>query len=231
MKKVLLVCLLLSFNVLAKEEAKSALESKLNSLNIPSDKVTPVVSEEKLYAVNQRYSSLKNRHEFTLLGANNFNADSHLDTRVGGATYRYHISGKWSLGVRYQEYENVLSSAGTKLFDSGFILPDTDYATKSSGGFVNYNTFYGKLRFSEDTIVYFDNYVALGYGKIALASGEVQYYNADLGFSFWFGKHLSTRVGVNNEFYTQNRINGKSNVHHAMGYIEIGYLFGEGSRL
>lgn len=208
----------------------SELESKLDALNIPDDKVTTVLSEDQLYVVNDRYSSLRNRHEFTLMGANNFTADSHLSTQSAGLSYRYHINAKWSLGARYNRYSNSLTTAGKSLFDSQKILPDTDYAYNSKELFVNYNTIYGKLRWTEDTIVYFDQYVALGGGKIKLSSGVKNLMFADLGFSFWIGNHMSARFGVKNEFYTQTQKSGERNIHNTNGYLEFGYLFGEGDR-
>lgn len=234
MKKLLIVSLLissLSHADTVKEQSKSDLESKLEALNIPSDKVTPTVSEDKLFAVNQRYSSLRQRFEFTMFGANNFNADSHLETTMSGATMRYHFNGKWSIGARYSEYFNQLSSAGKELFKNEKLLPDTDYAVKSSEGFINFNTVYGKLRLTEKTIVYFDHYISLGYGNIQLASEETQMYSVDTGLAFWIGNNFSSRFGLKSESYTQKKVKGSENVHNMMGYAEIGYLFGEGSRL
>ncbi|MBD64253.1 MAG: hypothetical protein CME62_03545 [Halobacteriovoraceae bacterium] len=213
------------------KQSKSALEKQLESLNIPSDKVTPVVSEEKIYAVNARYSSLNKRFEVTMFGGNNFTGDSHIDSTNVGGTLRFHYNSRFSLGYRYTEYFNKLSEAGQTLYDSKELLPDTDYAIKSTEGFLNVNTIYGKLRFTQNTIVYFDHYVSLGYGEIALARDEVQFYNLDTGFSFWMGKHMSARVGVRNEFYIQQKLKGKENAHNAQGYLELGYLFGEGSRI
>jgi outer membrane beta-barrel protein len=204
----------------------SDLEKKLDSLNIPTDKVTPLVSKENLTAINGRYSPLNKRHEVTFLGANNFTADTHMDTKQLGASYRFHLNSRWSFGLKYSEYKNKLTDAGEKLFKTKTILPDSDFAIKSSEGFVNFNTVYGKLRLTQKTIVYFDQYISIGYGKVALESGEVQMYSTDLGFSFWFGKHLSTRVGLKNEFYEQKRLVGSRNVQNAMGYLEFGYLFG-----
>ncbi len=208
----------------------SELEKKLDALNIPDDKVTTVLSEDQLYVVNDRYSSLRNRHEFTLMGANNFTADSHLSTQSAGLSYRYHINAKWSLGARYNRFSNKLTQAGQTLFDSQKILPDTDYAYNSKELFVNYNTIYGKLRFTEDTVVYFDQYVSLGGGKIKLSSGSKNLMFADLGFAFWMGKHMSARFGVKNDFYTQSQRSGERNIFNANGYLEFGYLFGEGDR-
>lgn len=206
--------------------SEADLEKKLDSLNIPTDRVTPLVSKGQISSVNSRYSSLNKRVELTLIGANNFTADSHMDTKLVGATMRLHLNSRFSFGGRYSEYLNELTDSGQRLFETKQILPDTDYAIKSSEGFLNINTVYGKFRLTKSKIVYFDHFVSLGYGKMALANGEVQMYTADTGFSFWFGKNASARVGVKNEFYDQAKLNGKEAVHSAMGYLEIGYLFG-----
>lgn len=229
-KKLFITCLLLSGQTLFAQESSSELEKKLDALNIPDDKVTSVLSEDKLYVVNTRYSSLVNRHELTLQGANNFTADSHLSTQQVALAYRYHINSTWSAGLRYNRHTNKLTSAGQKLFEEKKTLPDTDYALNSKELFVNFNTIYGKLRWSENTVVYFDQYVALGAGKIKLASGDTNLGFLDLGLSFWLGNHMSSRVGFKNEFYKQKQLSGVRNIHNGVGYIEFGYLFGSGDR-
>jgi outer membrane beta-barrel protein len=229
MKKILSTVLMLSSTTLFAQESIS-LEKKIDALSIPDDKVTSVISEDKLYIVNTRYSSLVNRHELTLAGANNFTSDSHLSTQQMALSYRYHINGKWSLGGRYTRYTNELTAAGKKLFEDKMILPDTDYAFNSKELFVNYNTIYGKLRWTEDTVVYFDQYVSLGGGKVKLASGETNLMFADLGLSFWLGNHMSARFGLKNEFYQQKKLSGTNSIHNGVGYLEFGYLFGSGDR-
>ncbi len=226
--KLLLTTIALSFYCTV-GFAATGLEKKLESLNIPSDRVNPLVTEEKLYVVNKRYSSLTNRHELSLAGGRNFNADSHLDSSLASLAYRYHINSKWSVGIRYNEYYNKLSGSGEKLFDNRDLLPDSDFALKSTEAFINYNTIYGKLRVTKNTIVYFDQYISLGYGEISLATGETQNYIADLGFSFWIGKNFSARAGFKNEFYQQQKLNGSRDVHNVQGYLEFGYLFGRGT--
>ena len=207
------------------------IEKKLDALNIPDDQVTPVLSEDKLYVVNTRYSSLVNRHELTLQGANNFNADSHLSTQQAAVAYRYHLNGNWSFGMRYTRYTNKLTDAGNKLFNNQQILTETDFALNSQEAFINFNTIYGKLRWTSDTVVYFDQYIALGAGKVKLASGSKNLIFADLGLSFWIGEHISARLGLKNEFYKQHTLfSGDRNMHNALGYLEIGYLFGSGDR-
>jgi outer membrane beta-barrel protein len=204
------------------QAAEVPLEQKLDELNIPDDRISSSVSEDKLFVVNKRY-------EVTFGGATNFTPDSHLVTRQLGATYRYHLNSRWSFGARYQQFYNELSSAGEKLFESKSLLPDSDFALNSKEAFVSYNTIYGKLRWSQDTVVYFDQYVSLGAGEIELASGKQTLLLADAGLSFWLGKHMSSRVGIRNEFYSQTQFLGERSIHNAVGYLEIGYLFGQGS--
>ena len=229
MKKLVIGLTLLSSTV-ALAQSSSELEKKLESLSIPDDKVTTVLSEDKLYVLNNRYSSLINRHELTIAGANNFTADSHLVTEQAALSYRYHINSKWSLGARYTRYTNKLSSSGQILFNNKSILPDTDFALNGQELFVNYNTIYGKLRWSENSVVYFDQYISLGGGKVKLSSGDKNLALADIGLSFWLGNHGSARIGLKNEFYQQNQLSGSRNIHNGIGYIEFGYLFGTGDR-
>jgi len=229
MKKLVIGLTLLTSTV-ALAQSSSELEKKLESLSIPDDKVTTVLSEDKLYVLNNRYSSLINRHELTVAGANNFTADSHLVTEQAALSYRYHFNSKWSLGARYTRYTNKLSSAGQILFNNKSILPDTDYALNGQELFVNYNTIYGKLRWSENTVVYFDQYISLGGGKVKLSSGDKNLALADIGLSFWLGNHGSARIGLKNEFYQQAQLSGSRNIHNGIGYIEFGYLFGTGDR-
>jgi outer membrane beta-barrel protein len=214
--------IILSFTAAAIDE----LELKLQKLNVPSDKVSPVVSRDKLYIVNARYSPLDKRHEIDVAGANNFMADSHIITRQAALSYRYHFNEKWGAGLRYTNYFNELSDAGKMLFDRKDLLPDSDFAYKSTELFVNYNTMYGKLRYSQDSVLYFDQYVSLGVGQVNLQSGDQTVGILDVGLSFWIGKNYSLRAGLKNEFYQQQQLTGSRDIHNAMGYISFGYLFG-----
>lgn len=227
MKKIIIL-----ISIALSASASQKLKEKIEALSIPQDKVTPILSEDKLYVVNTRYSSLKFRHEFTISGANNFLVDDHLTSRQLSGSYRFHFNDTFSAGYRYSDYNNELSTAGKRLFEDKDILPDTDYAIKAWELFVNANVFYGKIRLSEKRIVYFDLYTALGAGKMELASGEVDHYIGDVGIAFWLGRNFSTRIGYKTEFYEQESISGiKQDQLNGLGYIEIGYLFGSGSRL
>jgi outer membrane beta-barrel protein len=213
--------------------AADSMEKNLEALNIPDDQISPTISRDKLYVLNTRYSSLTNRHEMTIFGANNFTADSHLISQNAGLTYRYHINPRWSVGLRHSEYYNKLSPAGKKLMNNKFnaLLPDTDYAKSSDELFGCFNLFYGKMRMTQKDVIYFDQFVSLGLGRIDLASENTNMGSLDLGVAIWMGQHWSSRIGVRNEFYKQTNLRGEKSVHNANGYVEFGYLFGEGSRI
>lgn len=207
------------------------LEKKLEKLQLPTDQVPGYVSKDKIYSVKTRYSSLKNRHEVTMFGANNFTPDSHIDNTQVGLSYRYHINSDWSLALRYKKNYNELSKSGESLYKNNALLPDTDFAKTSTDLHLTYNTFYGKMRFSQDSVVYFDHFISAGGGKVELASSSENMYILDTGFAFWIGKNLSARIGLANEFYNQQRLNGSRSKHNAIGFLSFGYLFGEGDTI
>jgi outer membrane beta-barrel protein len=224
--KYLLLLALISSSAFA-----SDLQDKLKKLNIPDDKIAPLVTKDKLYTINKRYSSLTNRHEVSTFYGNNFTADSHIVSSQMGATYRYHIDPSFSVGIRYSEMANDLSESGKTLFRENARIVDTDFANNSTDVFMNFNFLYGKLAIGNSRVVYFDQYMALGVGSIDLASGVQSFATVDIGLAFWLGKNYSARFGVKNEMYTQRtRVESKRR-NNAIGYMGIGYLFGEGSTL
>ncbi len=227
-KMITLFALFLSLQAFG---AETSLDKKLDDLNIPNDQVTPVLSQDNFYIVNTRYSSLINRHEIGIQGSHNLTADSHLDVKQISGSYRYHLNSKWSFGLRYNHYSNKLTQAGQRLLDDQKIVPDQDFAYNSQEIFATYNTIYGKLRWSSETVVYFDQYISLGGGQIELASGKSNHALVDLGLAFWIKKHGSMRVGVRNELYNQVKLSGENLKYNAMGYIEFGFLFGDGDRV
>ena len=226
--KILFLALFFSATAVASDSITKSLEA----LNIPDNQISPTISQDKIFVLNTRYSSLTNRHEASLSGGNNFTAPSHMESRSAGLTYRYHINPKWSVGLRHTEYYNDLNKSGKTLLSQKSLIPDSDFAKSSNEIFGGYNLFYGKMRMTQKTVIYFDQYVALGAGKIDLASGSTNMGLLDLGVAFWIGNHMSARIGVKNEFYQQTLIDGdQATVHNANGYVEFGYLFGEGSKI
>jgi outer membrane beta-barrel protein len=202
------------------------LESDLSSLAIPSDRGAVSVAKDKLYAIQGRYAPLSRRHELALSLGKNFNQDGHLDSNQWGGLYRYHINDSWALGLNHFRMNNELSASGQKLLDDKGVIPDRDYIKSQTDVMAEYNLFYGKLRFNMNQVTYFDQYIALGAGQVELGRGTATAAVADIGLAFWLGKKGSARMGVKNDFYKEENLNGSTNVHNMVGYFAFGYLLG-----
>jgi outer membrane beta-barrel protein len=224
MKKLFVLALIAAaLNVHA---ATSPLEAELDALAVPIDKGLVSTANDKLYSIQERLYPLKNRHELGFTGGKNLNQDGHLDSTQWGGMYRYHINNKWALGLNHFRMNNELSSAGKKLVDEKGILPDRDYVKSQTDVVAEYNLFYGKMRFDLDEVVYFDQYWGLGAGQLELGGGNATAMVIDAGVAFWIGKMMSARMGLKNDFYKEQNINGETSVHNMVGYLSFGVLLG-----
>jgi outer membrane beta-barrel protein len=222
LKNILLVTSL----ILSAEVSASQLESDLSSLAMPENKSPVSVTQDKLFAIQTRYAPLSNRHEVAFSLGKNFNQDGHIDSNQMGGIYRYHINDKWALGMNYFSMNNQLSSSGQKLLNDKGIIPDRDYIKSQTDVMAEYNLFYGKLRFGMDQVTYFDQYIGLGAGNVQLGRGSTTAAVLDAGIAFWLGKKGSARLGLKNDFYKEQNVNGSTNVHNMVGYFAFGYLLG-----
>jgi len=208
--------------------AHAALEQELKSLELPQDSGLVSTKSDQLYAIQSRFSPLKNRHEIGFSGGKNLNQDGHLDSNQYGLLYRYHINDKWGVGLNHFQMNNSLSSAGKKLLNDNGVIPDRDYVSSQTDLMVEYNLFYGKMRLDLDKVVYFDQYWALGAGQVELGRGSSTAAVLDAGIAFWIGKWASARMGLKNDFYTENNLNGSTRVHNMVGYLAFGFMLGGG---
>ena len=47
----------------------------------------------------------------------------------------------------------------------------------------------------------------------------------DLGFAFWFGQHVSVRLGMKDYYYREDRALSQGYSHNVHGYLQTGYIF------
>lgn len=224
MKKLILLTLALSS--LTAMANTPALEQELNALAVPQDQALVNTSKDKLYTIQSRFANLNKRHEIGFVGGKNLNQDGHLDSNQFGALYRFHINDKWALGANYFKVNNELSPAGKKLVNDKGILPDRDFVKSQMDAIVEYNLFYGKMRFDMDRVVYFDQYWGVGAGQVELGNSNTTAMVLDAGFAFWLGKWGSARLGLKNDFYTEQNLNGSTSVHNMVGYFAFGMMLG-----
>lgn len=223
MKKIIIASLCFSSVAFG---ATPTLDSELDSLAIPSDKGMTSTASDKVFAIQTRFSPLANRHEIGFSAGKNLNIDGHLESEQWGGLYRYHLTDRWAFGFNYFKVNNELSSSGKKLVNDNGILPDRDFVKSQTDVMAEYNLFYGKMRFDLDQVVYFDQYIAAGAGSVQLGNGNTTAYILDAGFAFWFGKRGGARIGLKNDFYTEQNLNGSTKVHNMVGYLSFSLLLG-----
>lgn len=205
--------------------AKGSLEEQLKTLD--TGNTIPVgANREKMYAVQARYLPLRWKSEFTIGAASNVTGDSFIKTNQLEAGYRLHINDRWAAGFQYAWVDNELKSSevGAVKTNNG-ALPDVPYAKSRADLTAEFNTFYGKFRWTAETVSYFDQYIALGAAQIEQNTGTSTGYVGDLGFAFWMGKWGSARVGMKDYYYREDYRSGPLWTHNLHAHLDLGYLF------
>jgi outer membrane beta-barrel protein len=206
-----------------------SLEDQLKTLNLPENQAPGAVSTEKLYSVQSRYNPLRGRFEMAMGVAQDFTNSSFLRSQQVGASLRYHLSDRWSLGFVGAQVFNELTETAKLLMEREGILPDVAYAKYRANAEVAMNTFYGKFRINSDTVLYLDQYFALGAGVVGLNRGDASMLTLDAGFAFWIGQSGVVRVGIKDHYYREIRELSTAMTHHWLGHIQLGWMLGGSS--
>ena len=135
----------------------------------------------------------------------------------------------WSLGIAGGQVFNSLTETARLLMERDGIVPDAAYAKYRANLEVAANTFYGKFRLGTDSVLYLDQYIALGGGVVGLNRGSASMATLDAGFAFWMGRGGVVRVGLKDHFYRETRELSTAMTHHWLGHIELGWMPGGSS--
>lgn len=160
--------------------------------------------------------------------------DSYLRTQNIGAAAEYHISPKWSLGVRYYDYGNELTPEGKRSLESakdaiakggydGSAI-DFDYPMSSVMGILSWYPIYGKTNLMDYGIAQFDFYLLAGGGSIELSSGRTSIMTAGSGIGFWVNKHLTLRTELRYQTYQDKIYTGARKIDTVTGQVGIGFM-------
>jgi outer membrane beta-barrel protein len=207
-------------------EQPKSLEEELSALGTPGNEAPAGVTGEKLYAVQNRFVSLRRRVEIGLGAGNNFSADSFQVSRNLDASLRFYLSDRWFLGLSGSYVFNQFTSGGEFVINEANRVPDVAVTKYRADLQLGYNLFYGKFRLSMDSVFYFDQYVAVGPGLVGLITGDRWSAALDAGFAFWFGKNVSLRVGVKDHIFNEQRLLSSGLTNNFIGYFQAGYVFG-----
>lgn len=209
------------------------LQQELKSLQLPENQVLPQLNNEKLYASQSRFVPLALRPELSIGAAKNFNSSSFLISEELNGSLHFYLSDRFFTALYGSYVFSRLSDAGNRLWETNEIFPDICVIKYRADATLGYQPFYGKFRLSMDTVFYFDQYIALGAGFVNSDNGIEQFSGpaavADIGMSFWFGRHWSARVGVKDYYFRENRRQGTDMVHHILAHFSVGFVFGGSS--
>lgn len=160
--------------------------------------------------------------------------DSYVRSQLAGLSADFHINPKFSLGVRYNSYQNQLSSEGERVFSEArtayqgggrsYVIPDIDYALDSTMAVFNWFPIYGKINMFDTGIAQFDMYLLGGGGNMKLESGNTTAYTAGLGVGFWMGKHFTTHGELRWQGYKDQIITGSRDINTVIGSVSVGFL-------
>lgn len=210
----------------APEQANAeSLEDQLKTLEVPADQAPVGVSSEQLYSVQTRNSPLGGRIEATVGGGTNLSGTNLLTSRNVQGGLRWHISDRWSLGASYSQVFNELSPSAKQLLEQKQQIPDTPYASSRRDLTIGMNTFYGKIRMTMDSVIYFDQYINLGAAQIELSNGMVTGGVAEAGLAVWLGKWGTMRLGVRDYIYNEKTRAETRLVNDWHGVFNFGVLF------
>ena len=201
-----------------------SLENQLKALDA-GNQAPAAANREKLYAVQARFLPLRFKSEFTVGGASNLTGDSFLRTQQLEMAYYFHLNDRWSLAFSHAWVDNKFKSDTDNLKTKDGAIPDVPYAITRSDLTVEYNVFYGKFRWSTDSVSYFDQYLALGPGQVEQNTGSTMAAVADVGFACWLGQWGSARLGLKDYYYKEQYSSGATMTQNIHAHLDLGYIF------
>jgi outer membrane immunogenic protein len=159
--------------------------------------------------------------------------DSYVNSQTLGGTLDLHINPYWSVGARYYNYTNSLSSEGQSVFNQAnenaglglpWTRPEVDYPLNSTLGVVNFYPIAGKLNMFDMGVAQFDVYVLAGAGEITLQSGSTSTWTAGGGVGIWLQKHITARFEVRYQTYQDEVSTGARTENTVVSTFGLGFL-------
>lgn len=192
-----------------------------------------IKSTSRSRIVQDRIVDRRNTLEFGLSYGSVFGGDAYLKTQSLGAAVDYHITPRWSLGVRYQDFTSSLTPEGTRVFTAARAAAqaqapgqavDIDTPQNAVMALVNWYPIYGKTSFLDLGVTQFDIYLLAGGGTMTLASGSTSLATGGLGVGAWVSKHVSLRAEVRYQKYEDKIVSGPRSLDTVVGSLGLGWI-------
>jgi outer membrane beta-barrel protein len=161
--------------------------------------------------------------------------DNYLRTQGFGAAVDFHITPRWSVGLRYSDFMSALTPEGERVFQNAreaynaggrtYVIPDIDYPLRSYMAVINWYPVYGKTSLFETRVAQFDMYLLGGGGQIELSSGNTRILTGGAGVGVWISNRISGRGEIRYQNYEDKIITGPRSIHTVVGQVGLGFLF------
>lgn len=186
----------------SKSKMDAPISGQLQSLKLPDNVAPAGVSAEDLNKAKTRKSELAHRTELSVSSSHVIGSNGYYDSNELGGRLSHFLSNRFFLTGQFDYVSNRLNESGEQLIhQKGILPPDTSYAKYRGYLGLGMNTFYGKLAFTRDAVLYFDQYVQLSPGVVVLNTGTRPSVAAEAGFSFWLGHWGVVRLAYTASFY------------------------------
>ena len=234
MKSVTLIAALFLSSV-----AFAQVEQELDSfggneaLYMKAKALNPEVESE---VVQNRFSNRANRFEFAPEFSGVFGGDSYNRTTNAGMNVHYHITPKWSVGVKYNYSFNTLTPEGKNMVarataaaeanpkDPNYLFPQVIYQKSEMLGLVNWYPIVGKLSFGSWGVAHFDTYLMGGYGTLELSNASVPVMTAGVGIGFWMNQNLTTRFEYRAQQYKSEYYSRDEDIMTGVASVQMGWM-------
>lgn len=219
----------------------SDLNSEMDALGANKElmkKARAIDPENRVRVVQNRAVDRNMRLEIGLnYGAFATGGDPYVNTQTFGGQVDFHLTPRWSVGARYQGYNNQMNSEGKAVYDDAdkrrkageqVRIPSYTYPKDSWVVVGDWYPIYGKLNMFDSGIAQFDVYLLGGAGQINLGNGTAPLYTAGGGVGFWLTQHFSTRLearwqGFREDVFDGTKMQGRD-MNETVLSASIGFL-------
>lgn len=203
------------------------------ALYIKAKALNPEIENE---VVQNRFMVRDNRFEIAPEMSGVFGGDAYNRTNNAGINLHYHITPKWSVGVKYNYAFNQLTPEGEAMInratdesvnnptDPQYLYPQVIFPKSEALVLANWYPMVGKLSFGKLGVAHFDTYLLAGYGQMELSNGTSAVTTAGIGLGFWINKNLTTRIEYRAQSFTAEYYDKSENMLTSVASVQMGWM-------
>lgn len=210
------------------KKAEPSLETQLQGLSL--NPASEQRKSEPLYVIQKPQSGTENVWSFQGGMGKTLDSNIFIDSYENFASLTYHINDRFFAKAFGSRVYNEMTESGSRAWEQDGIFPNTSFITSRWDLNLGFNLVYGKARITRDGVFYFNQYFSAGAGRLDQYNGQEEStdtaFNAEAGFSLWFGQYFTMNLGVKNYNYMEHRILDQKRINHLVGFAAMGFRLG-----